>query len=251
LASGGLDPRKLTMLAFGGSGALFATAIARDIGLSAVLTPFAASVLSAFGAATADIRRERSAAIDALLPLDAAKVQKTFDDLVRQVDAELDDHDVERSSRTLIFEAELRFYRQNSSLSLKIARDELDGDRLAARFCAAYAERYGKSGMTGDSLIELSTLRVIGLGKTLRAKLPSSIFDAGLLDEARLGTRKVYLSPEVEDDVVVFDMEKLRTGHVIDGPALIDAVDSTLWVPPASRVEVTEARSLMTHLQPR
>jgi len=247
LASGGLDPRKMAMLAFGGSGALFATAIAKDIGLRAVLTPYAASVLSAFGAATADIRRDRSRAVDLILPLDTRGVQNLLDDLIQQVDAELDEHKVPRSARKLICEGELRFYRQKSSLRMQVDRDELYGDRLADRFCAAYAERYGKSGMTAESLIELSTLRVIGLGKILRASLPNEVDDAGSLESARIGTRKVYRSPAIQDDVLVFDMEKLRSGHVIDGPALIDAVDSTLWAPPASRVEVAGARSLVIH----
>ena len=247
LASGGLDPRKMAMLAFGGSGALFATAIAKDIGLRAVLTPYAASVLSAFGAATADIRRDRSRAIDLILPLDTRGVQNLLGDLIQQVDAELDEHKVSRSARKLICEGELRFYRQKSSLRMQVDRDELYGDRLADRFCAAYAERYGKSGMTAESLIELSTLRVIGLGKILRASLPNEVDDAGSLESARIGTRKVYRSPAIQDDVLVFDMEKLRSGHVIDGPALIDAVDSTLWAPPASRVEVAGARSLVIH----
>jgi len=247
LASGGLDPRKMAMLAFGGSGALFATSIAKDIGLNAVLTPYAASVLSAFGAATADIRRERSRAVNLILPLDTRRVQDLFDQLIEEVSAELEEHRVPASARNLTCEAELRFYRQKSSLNMRVDRAELYGDRLADRFCAAYAERYGKSGMTAESFIELSTLRVVGLGKVLRAGLPQETDDGQSLESACIGTRKVYLSPVIEDDVIVFDMEKLRSGHVIDGPALIDAVDSTLWAPPASRVEVVGARSLVTH----
>ena len=59
LASLGLDPRLYAILSYGGGGSLFTPEIARAIGTPRVLIPELASVLSAFGAATTDVRRER------------------------------------------------------------------------------------------------------------------------------------------------------------------------------------------------
>ena len=63
LAARGLDPRTHALFSYGGCGALFTPSIAAALGSPRVLIPELASVLSAFGAATADVRRERLKAV--------------------------------------------------------------------------------------------------------------------------------------------------------------------------------------------
>ncbi len=69
LSTRGLDPRRQTLLSYGGCGALFTPEIAATIGAPSVLVPELASVLSAFGAATADVRRERARTLGLLHPV--------------------------------------------------------------------------------------------------------------------------------------------------------------------------------------
>src|SRR5207237_4352568 len=59
LGERGLDPRDHALLSYGGCGALFTPDIALSLGARRVLVPELASGLSAFGAATTDVRRER------------------------------------------------------------------------------------------------------------------------------------------------------------------------------------------------
>ena len=54
----GIDPRGLTLVAFGGAGPLHACALAEELGIERVLVPFASGVLSALGLAVADLRRD-------------------------------------------------------------------------------------------------------------------------------------------------------------------------------------------------
>jgi hypothetical protein len=41
-------------------------------------------------------------------------------------------------------------------------------------------------------------------------------------------------------------MDRLQPGHLIDGPALVDTVDTTLWAPAGSSVSVAAGRTLVT-----
>src|SRR3954447_24754108 len=68
LIARGLDPRNRTLLSFGGCGGLFTSELARLIGAPGVIVPQLASVWSAYGAATTDIRRERSRTLAVTLP---------------------------------------------------------------------------------------------------------------------------------------------------------------------------------------
>jgi N-methylhydantoinase A len=43
-------------------------------------------------------------------------------------------------------------------------------------------------------------------------------------------------------------MADLRPGHRIDGPALLDDVDTTIWVPPSSAAHIDAYRSTIVEL---
>ncbi|ADP78901.1 hydantoinase/oxoprolinase family protein [Pseudofrankia inefficax] len=57
----GLDPRALALVAFGGAGGTHACALAEALGMTTVLVPRAAGVLSALGLALGDVRRDHAA----------------------------------------------------------------------------------------------------------------------------------------------------------------------------------------------
>jgi N-methylhydantoinase A len=109
----GLDPRDFALVAFGGAGPLHACALAEELGMSTVLVPAAAGVLSALGLVAADERRD--AVRSYVLPLEQA--------------GELPDEG----------EADLRYAGQSFELTVPLGPD------LAARFHAAHEERYGYS----------------------------------------------------------------------------------------------------------
>src|SRR4029453_2747201 len=54
----GIDPRGLSLVAFGGAGPLPARAPPEELGSGGVLVPLASGVLSALGLAAADLRRD-------------------------------------------------------------------------------------------------------------------------------------------------------------------------------------------------
>jgi N-methylhydantoinase A len=107
----GRDPRDCALVAFGGAGPLHACALAEELGIETVLVPEAAGVLSAFGLAVADERR----------------------DSVRTVLAPL----AEAGELPREGEADLRYRGQSFELTVPL------GEGLAERFHAAHEERYG------------------------------------------------------------------------------------------------------------
>ncbi len=250
ISSGGIDVRKFGVVAFGGSGSLFATSMAKELDLQWVLTPAVASVLSAYGAATADIQRERSIAIDELLPAAAERANFALNSLKERADADLAHQNVAPEKRDLVCEVDLRFYRQRNSLTLKLENGVVDSADLLRRFEEAYAQQYGLAGLTGDSHVELSNVRVIGIGRTVRAVLPNSLKprDAGSVP-SKSGVRTVQVGRNERLEVPVYDAEQLRPGDTVAGPALLDKVDTTLWAPSGSSVSIEANGSLITRFE--
>lgn len=246
ISSGGLDVRRYGVIAFGGSGSLFATAMAKELELPWVLTPALASVLSAYGAATADIRRERARAVDEFLPLETDHASNVLQDLLDRAEEDLVTQNVTPANRTALCEAEVRFHRQNASLTLTIEAGKLDSGEMIERFRDNYAKNYGVSSLTENTPIELSTLRVTGIGKTIRAVLPQSPPAEPDRPLNPIGSRDIYLEPDHPTAVRVFAAADFRTGHRVEGPALVDVGDTTLWAPVGTRVELIAGGTLKT-----
>jgi N-methylhydantoinase A len=121
----GLDPRDFALVAFGGAGPLHACALAEELGMTTVLVPAAAGVLSALGLAAADERR----------------------DSVRAYVTRLD----EASELPSEGEADLRYVGQSFELTVELGPD------LAERFHRAHDSRYGYA--DPDRPLELVAVR--------------------------------------------------------------------------------------------
>jgi len=79
----GLDPRRFTLLAYGGAGPLHAAGVAEELGIETVLVPLAGGVLSALGLAAADRRRDEVHTV--LLP-EHRLDRETLEELVGDAD---------------------------------------------------------------------------------------------------------------------------------------------------------------------
>jgi N-methylhydantoinase A len=124
-----LDPRDFALVAFGGAGPLHACALADELGMTTVLIPAAAGVLSALGLVASDERR------------DSVKTYVSpLDEILRSEEL-----------RDLDGEADLRYVGQSFELSVPL------GPRLKERFHDAHAARYGYADPT--RAIELVAVR--------------------------------------------------------------------------------------------
>src|SRR5205085_10855459 len=137
-----------------------------------VLVPELSSVLSALGAATAVVRRERGRSLTVTLPAEATALEKVADELRADVEADLAADGVAPADRTVHFEADLRFKRQVWELTVPLSRARLDDDavaRLLDDFRVEYVRRYGRGSMMLGAPVELVTLRAVGTGPDVPA----------------------------------------------------------------------------------
>jgi N-methylhydantoinase A len=261
LSSRGLDPRHQTLLSYGGCGALFTPEIAATIGAPSVLVPELASVLSAFGAATADVRRERARTLGLAHPVPDDVVEtlvtKVAAELGAQIDADLAADGIAPDDRSVGYEVDLRFARQAFELSVPLRSATIDRaalDALVEDFLADYARRYGRGSMTLGAGVELVTLRAVGIGRTLRAASPLHERSSGRRWSAGVAqrTRRVRLDRGADGwrDVPITDTGALAVGDSWHGPALVDGSDTTIWVPPGVGVTLDRHGTLVMSVSP-
>ena len=234
LAQSGIALHETDLVSYGGSGSLFAPPLARDLGMRRVVVPPMTSVFSAFGAASADLRRERVALVDRLLPCESESVVSAIGSLIDAVIGDLRSDGVDDAHQSIDIYGEFRFYRQKWELTLPLDVDladvQFDGTRAIDDFKTAYAHRYSEAALAVGAPVELVALRAVGTGQTVKVALE----DLGAEAVARhqpASSRRLFQDSGGTRQVDCYHYESLAPGAPITGPALIDAVDTTIWVP--------------------
>lgn len=246
VSASGIDPRAIAGMTYGGSGSLFMAEICGRVGVEQLLAPELASVLSAYGAASADVRVEKVRAVGATAPFDAESLQSVMDKLEREVDELLAERGIAEARRRVVFEGDFRFERQSWEIPVELERT-FDEAQASEEFVARYKRQYGDNSLANGVALELVALRAIGIGETVRASLPTREAVAGAAAR-RNGTRPVRIDRAGVAQVDTYDTAALRAGHRVAGPALLDAIDNTLWVPPGASVSMDERRTLHMEL---
>jgi N-methylhydantoinase A len=251
IASRGLVASDLTVLAFGGCGGLFAGDIAHEVGARRAVVPELAPVFSAYGAATAVLRRERSRSVAQRLPGDPAVLLGTLAELRTAVLDDLRADGVDAATAQVRLEADVRFERQGSELTVPIeaAPDgTADLSTVAPRFVADYVARFGEGAVAMGVAVEVMTLRAVGQAppRADDERLTAVHAEgAGGGPAAPIGTRPVRLARDADNEVPVYRMADLAAGAALVGPAIVDAGDTTVWVVPGHRTTVDEHGSLI------
>jgi N-methylhydantoinase A len=226
----GLDPRELTLVAFGGAGGLHACSLAEELGIERILVPLAAGVLSALGLAIADLRRDGVAPLLAeLRTADRADIEDRFAGLEADVRRQLAD-DTRLSLARL---ADLRY--QGQSFELTVEADDLQ--ELPANFHAEHERRYGYR--MDDEVVELVNLRLVA---TVPRDKPD-LSQAPPRHEAIPARRSASFDSGWRE-VDVYDRAALGVGSQLQGPAVVEFAESTLLVRPGWQASVDEVGTL-------
>lgn len=233
MARKGLDPRDFKLLAYGGAGAQHAFLLAREVGVEAVLVPASPGTLCAQGSLGADLRQDFIRTLPPGSHGAVAELAEAYAALSVEAQRWLGEQPVRMSSTTMKLAADMRYRGQSFDLTVPVPADgafdaaALDG--LKAAFHAAYEVIYGFSDPAGA--IEITNARVTVLGVTPKAPPPAEIASVpeGTRPAPRLTAPLIEHGREVRAGF--FDRATLCAGHVIDGPAVIEAVDTTIYLP--------------------
>jgi N-methylhydantoinase A len=232
----GVDPRKFALLSFGGAAGLHAAEVARELEIKRIIVPTVASVLSAWGMLTSDLRYEVSRThYGAGGRITADEVRSLFADLAKQAEGRLRSWfngpiRIERS-------AEMRYGEQIFEIDVPL--DGLDWnspslvDAIEDRFHRRHEELYTYSS-PGQEVVFVNA-RVAAVGEVAqRGEGRKAAVQASACKP--IGMRKAYFGGW--RDIPVYAFDKLQPGHSLEGPAIIEAETTTVLVDTGDRVSV-------------
>jgi len=245
----GYDPREFVMIAFGGSGPLHAPLIAKDLGIPEVLIPRWPGIVSALGALISDVRHDIMKTYIRVLDEDVAEdLEQQYEDLELRMIELLHREGFDESSIFVQREADMRYVGQWRSLTISMPKpiDRSSIFEAIEKFHIEHEREYNYSDRS--QRIELYAIRVIGVGFIKKIKLPKIEKMEGSIEYARKGYREVYyLGSYIKFDI--YDREKLKAEASIEGPAIIEQMDSTVLIPPSAVAIVDEYGNLLVRMR--
>ncbi|MGB7180994.1 MAG: hydantoinase/oxoprolinase family protein [Burkholderiaceae bacterium] len=245
----GYDPDQFAYMPFGGGGALHVCAMMREVGVARGLIPRYPGVSSALGCAIANMQHDAIQTLNqALDRLDTTRLLSTIDELENQGRNALNSAGVPFRDVLVHTELDMLYQGQTHTVAVPVTQaiQAIGGQAVIAAiqsaFNAAYEQSFGQ-------ILTAVPVRVLNLRLTvtgvrekfdLTALAPAA---AGDVSETH-GSRPVFCN-DVWQDTPVIDRLAMPANTTINGPAIFEQPDTTIWLEPGFTAQVDTLGNLI------
>ena len=259
----GFRPENYTLISFGGGGPLHVAGYAQGLNFENILIPEWAPAFSAFGCACADHSYRHEKSVDMVLPPDgsmntfvASIINSTWSELKGNIANEFKKEG--RDINEMEFRPSLRiqYFGMFDDLEVQSPTEELtiqfseemqryDSEDLI-KITKNYNELFEQIFRRGTKSPELGfhITKAIGTGvvPVPKPKLPEQELSGEKPDDgASKGNRDIFWGKSWHE-ASLWEMSLLKSGNIVNGPAVIEAPATTLVVPPNYRVKLDKHR---------
>jgi N-methylhydantoinase A len=246
----GYLPEEFVIYAFGGAGPVHAAGFAADLGIKKIYIFSTSPVFSAFGAAAADVIRTRVITCQYILPADPAVLNQRLESIESEMKQIMAGEGFKPGELDFRRFFTMRYRRQTAGVELPVSWNRFSAARieeLQKIFEKKYEELYGVGAGYTKAGIEISAVRVDGVGRVAKPRLEQQRKKKTQIAAAKKGRRKIYFTrPKGRFiDTQVYDYSLLGPGARIKGPAVIELPFTTTLVPPEFQVTVDNYLNLV------
>ncbi|MDX1670956.1 MAG: hydantoinase B/oxoprolinase family protein [Balneolaceae bacterium] len=227
----GYNPGKYALVAFGGAGAQHACAIAGHLGMQHILIPANAGLLSAYGLGNAVVERFAETQLLETLEKIETGMDHQLDRLREEAIGKLREEGFNEQQteirRQLIF---MRLKGQESTIEIEYN----SGMNLQKAFKTSYEQRYGH--WISDREVEIESIRVVASTRQKEEQL-IELANADTPRPESLRSKEVQFNQN-RMETPIYERDRFRAGHTIEGPAIILDPYSTIVLEPGWKSEM-------------
>ena len=244
----GYDPRDFALIAFGGSGPMFAPFIAEELEVGRVIIPsIPPGVFSAWGLLMTDLRHDfiKTSVTRLDMPGALEKVAQIYYELEAKAKATLSSIASGTRETVITRYADMRYYGQEHVLKLSIPNGEVNRGLISEmenRFHETHLRYYQ---FKLDSPVELVNYHVVGTFRVRKPLLKKINQVRGTIGQSFKGEREAYIdSRKGWMRVELYERSRMPVGVSLKGPIIIEDPTSTAIVLPGQKVSVDEYGNL-------
>jgi N-methylhydantoinase A len=241
----GYDPRTFALVVLGGAGPVHGVPLAGEMGMAEVIVPEAPGVLAAFGLLSAAIEHHHARTLQARTDaVDFAAANRCLAELDAAGRARMREEGVPPAEVRVAYTADMRYVGQAYELEVPIAVPAAP-ERMPAildAFHAVHERVYGYA--RTQQPVEFVNFRAVHTYPLPRPALRPVGRATGSLDAARTGARRAWFPGSGRVETAIYERARLPIGARIQGPAIIEQLDTTTVLPPGHAALVDESGNL-------
>ena len=250
-AEQGLDVRGNALVAFGGAGPVHAYQVAKLLGIEKVVCPLGAGVMSSIGMLVAPKSFDSvQSYISRLDDVDWDHVNSLYEAMESRASELLSEAGVAVEDITIVRSADMRYVGQGFEIVVPVPDGKLGPDRrewLASTFNQTYESLFGRS--LTEVPVEAITWRLSASEPAPRPDIRFASVDGTDYPKGVKGDRPVYITEEGRFvDCTVLDRYSLKPGAAMNGPAIVEERESTVFIGPDATFSIDGHRNLVMTL---
>ncbi|TAK36376.1 MAG: hydantoinase/oxoprolinase family protein [Chloroflexota bacterium] len=240
----GLDPRECVLFAYGGAGPAHCCGYAESLGVQRIVTFPESSVFSAYGVSN----------MDYVVSEEQTNYLRVYDGMKGTYSEERDPFNAavenleQRVTRSIVregfrpeeisyaLELDMRFGGQPNLTRvvspIMRVQSRQDFEAIARQFLGIYAHTYSEASGNIKGGIEIVNLIVKGSVALPKTEVKRYPLTSALQPGALKSKRPVYWDKIGYAETPVYDLAALQAGNALDGPAIIEANDTTYVIQP-------------------
>ncbi len=248
----GFRPENYTLISFGGGGPLHVAGYSRDMNFEDILIPEWAAAFSAFGCACADHAYRHEKSVDLVLPPNgsmneavAMVLNATWGQLKKDISKEFEKEGRNPDEMEFFPSLKLQYFGMLDDLEIESPIAEVKSNQLNVltdRYDTLFENIYKRGTKSPELGYHITKAIATGVVPVPKPVLPEyELQGKEPLENASKGNREIYWGGSWHE-ASLWEMDLLKSGNIVYGPAVIEAPATTLLVPPGYKVELDKHR---------
>tara|TARA_B100000809_G_scaffold239203_1_gene260571 strand:- start:534 stop:1628 length:1095 start_codon:yes stop_codon:yes gene_type:complete len=238
----GHDPRGFALVAYGGAGPMHAIDVANLLGINQVVAPLHPGIASAYGLLVAELKNDYArTSLQTPPDYDPNGMERIYSEMESEGRAWLAEEGVPTDAHVFSRWADVRYEHQGSEVTVDFGSKKVTKktiDKVVKGFHALHEQLYGFS---LDQPVEFVTLRMTASGDVGSVEMPKRPDNLVTPEKAIASQRPVFFDEAGGFvDCNIYDRDLLAPGSSIDGPAILEGMDSTVLINPGWAGKIDE-----------
>ena len=245
----GRDPRRFSMMAFGGGGPIHASGLADALGISRIIIPPSPGVFSAFGLLFADVEHHFVRTyFKTFEEINIEEINSILEELKNEGNTLLKAEGFEISLQEMQIQLDMKYMGQTSDLTINMPTSKFSHNNnpaIAEEFMREHDKTYG---YRVDEPLQIVSIRVIARGLSQTSRVPNNI-ELNNSITPKTTDQRVYFGKNGWIETPIINRITLGASYT-NGPIIIEEYDSTTVVPPGWRASLDPMKNIVLEHTP-